>query len=151
MKLRKKNEGKIDKIIKDLSSINVHNEKFKVFLEDFYEDFCKSLNDDEKNISIEESLKDEILTDIKAFIKRKINYFKNRKESLSQGFFVTPMPYFWDDTVAAKEFYESFWEDVKMRRNGGLAKSIFNYFENSDKYEAYDWNSLKIKQNIEWE
>ena len=58
---------------------------------------------------------------------------KENKELYKQnGIYFNPMPNFWDDIPAVKEFRESFFDDIKLRhsKNGKkIVDVLFEYFE----------------------
>lgn len=140
----KKIEDQVDRIIVGLKKIDVSSDSFKEYIEKFY----SSIKNGNQSIVVPENLKTEINSDIKNFILRQIKYLENRKSFLAKGFLITPMPYFWDDTCAAREFYDSFWENVKSRKHRGVARELWDYFEND--YEDENWMTLMSKDEKEW-
>ena len=135
-------EEKVDKIIECLNQIDVKSYEFDMFFNDFLSSLKENLGSE-----ISGPQKREIKVDIEKFITRQKKYLKKRKESIANAFFVSPMPYIWDDYEASKEFYETFWENIDLR-NRGLAREIKKVFEN---YEEKDFMSLKMKENAKWE
>ncbi len=67
-------------------------------------------------------------------LQKQLGYYeKNRSLYLSGCYFITPMPNFFEDPTTKLEFIESFWEDVKFRRESNrIAKEIYDLFKGTD-------------------
>ncbi len=113
----------------------------------------------------EKKLKPEAFNDLKdefcAFIQDKLIWFKKEKnkELYNQnGIYFNPMPNFWDDVPAVKEFRESFCDDINLRhsKNGKkVVDVLYKYFElekgemdlnkKLGEWEKFDTESFKPK------
>jgi septum formation topological specificity factor MinE len=113
----------------------------------------------------EKKLKPEAFNDLKDefcnLIQDKLNWFKKEKnkELYNQnGIYFNPMPNFWDDVPAVKEFRESFCDDINLRhsKNGKkVVDVLYKYFEMEkgemdlnkklDEWEKYDTEPFKPK------
>ena len=102
-------------------------------------------------------LKDEFRT----FIQDKLNWFKKEKNKglyNQNGIYFNPMPNFWDDVPAVKEFRESFCDDIYLRHSKKGKKVVdvlYKYFEMEkgemdlnkklDEWEKLDAESFNLK------
>lgn len=113
----------------------------------------------------EKKLKPEAFNDLKDefcnLIQDKLKWFKKEKnkELYNQnGIYFNPMPNFWDDVPAVKEFRESFCDDINLRhsKNGKkVVDVLYKYFEMEkgemdlnkklDEWEKYDTEPFKPK------
>lgn len=137
-------EKQINKIIEGLNRIDVSSDKFKSYLQKFY----SSIKNGNQKVTVSEEQKLAVLEDVGKFVARQVRYLEKRKRSLANGFLITPMPYFWDDSCAAREFYDSFWENVESRKQRGVARELFSYFEKG--YQDKNWMTLMSKDGQEW-
>lgn len=78
---------------------------------------------------------DELTEEFCRFIREKSMWFEkceNKELYKQNGIYFNPMPNFWDDIPAVKEFRESFFDDIKLRhsKNGKkVVDVLFEYFE----------------------
>ena len=117
----------------------------------------KNIKDGQKKLRIEKKIdlaKGTIQQEMIKHIGKKKNFYeKYKKDYISRGFFLTPMPYIWDDSASVTYFLESFSSGRSFNQNTkGVLHALNQVLDpDVDRENLYDslnkdWNVIDQKE-----